>query len=92
MRKDYDGYNAMSQKQNNLASTAFSQPERPQTAQVGGRQRTIENCPAEYTISGRETKATKQAMLASNNPLTGASSLTAYNRVRATDEVKVIDL
>lgn len=53
---------------------------------------TVENTPASYTIPGRETKATKQAMLASNNPITGASSLQAYNRVRNCDEVRVIDL
>mmetsp|Transcript_4893 Transcript_4893/g.5976 ORF Transcript_4893/g.5976 Transcript_4893/m.5976 type:complete len:102 (-) Transcript_4893:396-701(-) len=31
-------------------------------------------------------------MLASNNPITGQSSLQAYNRVRNCDEVRVIDL
>jgi len=31
-------------------------------------------------------------MLASNNPITGDSSLAAYNRVRNCDEVTVIDL
>ena len=31
-------------------------------------------------------------MLASNNPITGASSLQAYNRVRGCDEVRVVDL
>ena len=31
-------------------------------------------------------------MLASNNPITGSNSMQAYNRVRACDEVRVVDL
>lgn len=51
-----------------------------------------EQQPEKFTIPGNETKATKQAMLASNNPITGASSLSAYNQVRAPSEVQVLDL
>ena len=87
-RRDQEGYDARAKKQGNMASSFFDAP-RPATAQ---RRAAAENQPESYTIPGRETKATKQAMLASNNPITGGSSLTAYNRVRAADEVKVIDL
>jgi len=39
-----------------------------------------EDQPESFTIAGRETKATKQAMLASNDPITGKNSLAAYNQ------------
>lgn len=45
-----------------------------------------------YTIPGRETKATKQAMLASNDPITGRSTLETYNKVRAPDATEYVDL
>ena len=91
VRKNYDGYNANSQLHANLASSGFDAPDRPTTASRA--KSTFENQPAEsYVIPGRETKATKQAMLASNNPLTGESSLKAYNRIVAPSEVRVVDL
>lgn len=37
----------------------------------------------DYAIPGRETKATKQSMLASHDPLTGKSSLEGYNAVKS---------
>lgn len=45
-----------------------------------------------FTISGRDTKATKQAMLASNDPITGKSSMSAYNQVQAPAAARVVDL
>ena len=45
-----------------------------------------------FTIAGRETKATKQAMLASNDPITGQSSMAAYNRVQEPAATRVVDL
>lgn len=45
-----------------------------------------------FTIAGRETKAVKQAMLASNDPITGKSSMSAYNQVQAPDATRVVDL
>lgn len=70
-------------------SSAFDNP-RPATGARRTQQQ--EPQPESYTIPGRETKATKQAMLASNDPITGQSTLGAYNRVRQPDEVTVVDL
>ena len=56
VKRDYEGYNAHSQKQSNLKS-AFD-VDRPTTASRRGQ----ENPPAateSYTIPGRDTKATK---------------------------------
>lgn len=43
--------------------------------------------PATYSIPGRETAATKQSHLGSTCPLTGKSSLAAYNAVPSKPEV-----
>lgn len=45
-----------------------------------------------FTIAGRDTKATKQAMLASNDPITGKSSMAAYNQGQALSAARVVDL
>lgn len=76
VKKDYSGYSASNAKQANLGSALDSQF-RPASAAVPQDQN---NPPVQsYTIPGRETKATKQAMLASNDPITGRSTLETYN-------------
>ena len=85
-KASYDGYNARGQKQGNLAS-ALDKPVARPTASRGQ-----ENPPDSFTIAGRETKATKQAMLASNDPITGQSSMAAYNRVQEPAATRVVDL
>ena len=75
VKKDYTGYNAANAKRGNLSS-AFDVD-----ATIYGGSNNQNSAPAvqSYTIPGRETKATKQAMLASNDPVTGRSTLETYN-------------
>ncbi len=47
--------------------------------------------PETFQVEGRETKAIKQAMLASNSFATGESSLRHYNEAQ-TSAVEVVDL
>jgi hypothetical protein len=75
-KADYTGYNAGSQKQANLSSALDKAVVYcPAPVQVNQ----VERPPSSYTIAGRETKAVKQAFLASNDPITGKSSLETYN-------------
>lgn len=74
----------------NLAS-ALDKPvlsSRPESAAISQNQPPVQS----YTIPGRETKATKQAMLASNDPISGRSTLETYNRVRPAESAEVVDL
>lgn len=60
-----------------LASSLFDRP----ISNPGAKPPAEEpHAPESFAVGGRETKATKQAMLASNDPITGASSLGGYNR------------
>ena len=47
--------------------------------------------PQSFNVPGRETKATKQAMLASNDPITGSSSMNGYN-LRENSKPDIIEL
>ena len=70
-------YAATGQKQSHLSSNLFDRPISKQAASQGKPEPTA---PASYNIPGRETKATKQAMLASNDPVTGQSTMAGYNK------------
>lgn len=87
VKKNYDGYNAADQKQSFLSSQMGPSYQRPATAQPKSASK-VQN----YTISGRETKATKQAFLASVDPATGRNTMETYNNVRGPDETRVVDL
>ena len=87
VRSNYDGYSAGGAKQANLASSFDVQREAPARSQPQ-----TDSAPVSYTIQGRETKATKQAMLASNDPVTGKSSMASYDRVQPPSATRVVDL
>ena len=89
VRANYEGYNARSQKQSNLSSAMDRT--RPHTAAPKNTAAQQESAPT-FTIQGRETKATKQAMLASNDFNTGTSSLHTYNMVQEPAASRVVDL
>jgi hypothetical protein len=70
---------------NKTLSSVFDKP-----VSASSNRQSFAEPPATYAIPGRETKATKQAMLASNDPLTGQSSLKHYHAV--TEAPRVVDL
>jgi len=63
--------------------------DRPATASRRTQENPINHQTESYTIPGRDTKATKQAMLASNDLISGQSSMTAYNQA---SESRMVDL
>lgn len=70
---------------NKMQSSIFDKP-----VEAPPRQPERQDPIAVYNIPGRETKATKQALLASNDPLTGQSSLRHYHAV--SEAPRVVDL
>jgi hypothetical protein len=85
VKKNYEGYNAKDNKKQFLQSV-FDKPI-PQREQP---QQQENSEPASFTVPGRETKAQKQAMLASNDLVSGKSTLNHYNAVQ--DAPRVVDL
>lgn len=55
-------------------------------------QKPITRAPFRAEVEGRETKAIKQAMLASNHFETGASSLEHYSHGHKQQETHIVDL
>ena len=75
MKKDYEGYTAKGAK-NQLLASALDKP-----IQYAPKYEdpTPEAEPQTFHIEGRETKATKQMFLASNDPMTGKSTTSGYS-------------
>lgn len=89
LRRDYEGYNAGSQKQSNLASSAFGPgfAARPATANTAKKDGTS-GVSRSFTVAGQAgTKAAKQSMLASSNDL-----ITTSETPSGPSNVRVIDL
>lgn len=89
VKSDYTGYDHKDQKQNFLQSQFGSLPQYDRPSQKYDDQPAYET--TNVNLPGRETKATKQAFLASNDPFTGETTMKHYG-VAESSKPSVVDL
>lgn len=89
LRQDYANYDAKSQKQNFLQSQFGSLPQYERPTEKYNDQPAYQA--QQVNLPGRETKAVKQAMLASNDPFTGETTMKHYS-VAEQSKPEVVDL